>query len=90
MALDIVAQDIIIDETTGLQDDDVDPSVAPHDTNTTLQYLLSLDGAGGLTSPEVAFKARLRGGLGERRGNHHLDRSRPGLLMEPRFPPPSA
>ena len=30
MALDIVTQDIIIDETTGLQDDDVNPSVAPH------------------------------------------------------------
>src|SRR5262245_11774556 len=57
MALDILAQDIIIDETTGLQDDDVNPSILPHSTNTTLQYLLSLDGAGGLTSPEVAFQA---------------------------------
>src|SRR5262245_52823546 len=68
MALDIVAQDIIIDETTGLQNlqnpppaanvgDDVDPSVAPHSTNTTLQYLLGLDSAGGLPSPEVAFQA---------------------------------
>jgi hypothetical protein len=57
MALDIVAQDIIIDETTGLTDDDVNPSVAPHSTNTTLQYLLSLDGSGGLASPEVAFQA---------------------------------
>ena len=57
MALDIVTQDIIIDETTGLQDDDVNSSVAPHSTNTTLQYLLGLDGAGGLTSPEVAFQA---------------------------------
>ena len=56
MALDIVAQDIIIDETTGLQDDDVNSSVPPH-TNATVQYLLSLDGPGGLTSPEVAFKA---------------------------------
>ena len=57
MALDITTQDIIIDESTGLTDNDVDPSVPPHSTNTTLQYLLSLDGAGGLTSPEVAFQA---------------------------------
>src|SRR5262245_15324635 len=57
MALDILAQDIIIDETTGLQDDDVNPSILPHSTNTTLQYLLGLDGPGGLTSPEVAFQA---------------------------------
>ncbi|CAN7681461.1 DUF5801 domain-containing protein [Phyllobacterium sp. LjRoot231] len=56
MALDITTQDIIIDETTGLQDDDVNPSVLPHSTNATLQYLLSRDGAGGLTSPEVAFQ----------------------------------
>ena len=57
MALDIAAQDIIIDETTGLQDDDVNSSVPPYSTNTTLQYLLGLDGPGGLTSPEVAFQA---------------------------------
>jgi hypothetical protein len=57
MAIDIVAQDIIIDETTDLQDDDVDSSAAPHSTNNTLLHLLSLDSAGGLTSPEVAFKA---------------------------------
>ena len=57
MALDIVAQDIIIDETTGFQDNDVDPSLAPHVTNATVQYLLGLDDPGGLTSPEVAFKA---------------------------------
>jgi len=57
MALDIVTQDIIIDETTGLQDDDVDRSLAPHQSNTTLTYLLCLNGAGGLTSPEVAFQA---------------------------------
>jgi hypothetical protein len=58
MALDIVAQNIIIDETTGLQDDDVNPLVPPHDTNTTLQYLLTLDDpSGGLTPPEVAFQA---------------------------------
>ena len=57
MALDIVAQDIIIDETTGLQDDDVNSSVPPYSTNTTLQYLLGLDDPGGLTSPEVAFQA---------------------------------
>src|SRR5262245_32860146 len=55
MALDIVAQDIIIDETTGPQDDDVDSSVPPHN-NATVQYLLGLDAAGGLASPEVAFQ----------------------------------
>ncbi|RWQ49348.1 DUF5801 repeats-in-toxin domain-containing protein [Mesorhizobium sp.] len=53
MALDIVTQDIIVDETTGIQDDDIDPSGS---TNATLLYLLSLDDAGGLTSPEVAFQ----------------------------------
>ena len=57
MALDILAQDIIIDETTGLQDDDVDPSIPPYDTDATVQYLLSLDGSGGLSSPEVAFQS---------------------------------
>ncbi|RVA07490.1 hypothetical protein EN938_02880, partial [Mesorhizobium sp. M7A.F.Ca.US.001.02.1.1] len=57
MALDITTQEIIIDETIGLQDDDVNPSVPPHITNTTLQYLLSLDAPGGLTSPEVTFQA---------------------------------
>src|SRR3954454_3055289 len=56
-SIDIVAHDIIIDESTGRQKDDVDSSVAPHNTNTTLQYLLGLDSPGGLTSPEVAFKA---------------------------------
>ena len=56
MALDIVTQNIIIDETTGLRTMMSMP-VAPHSTNTTLQYLLGLDGPGGLTSPEVAFKA---------------------------------
>lgn len=57
MALDITAQDIIIDETTGFQDDDVDPSLPPYDTNATVLYLLSLDGSGGLSSPEVAFQS---------------------------------
>ncbi|WP_224544486.1 DUF5801 repeats-in-toxin domain-containing protein [Mesorhizobium sp. CA16] len=52
MALDITAQDIIIDETTGFQEDDISPT-----SNTTLQYLLSLDGSGGLASPEVAYQA---------------------------------
>ena len=52
MALDIVAQDIIIDESTGLTDNDIAPT-----NNPTLQYLLSLDSPGGLASPEVAFKA---------------------------------
>ncbi|RUU11600.1 hypothetical protein EOD23_09930, partial [Mesorhizobium sp. USDA-HM6] len=56
MALDITAQDIIIDETSGLTDNDINPALPPHDTNTTLAYLLSLDDPGGLTSPEVAFK----------------------------------
>ncbi|CAN7385484.1 DUF5801 repeats-in-toxin domain-containing protein [Mesorhizobium sp. LjNodule214] len=56
MALDIVTQEIIIDETTGLQDDDVNPSVLPHLTDPTLLYLLSRDGAGGLSSPAVAFQ----------------------------------
>jgi hypothetical protein len=56
MALDIATQDIIIDESTGLQDNDVDSSVSPHN-NATVQYLLSLDDPGGLASPEVAFKA---------------------------------
>ncbi|TCU29488.1 hypothetical protein EV130_102671 [Rhizobium azibense] len=56
MALDITTQDIIIDETTGLTDDDIDPSGSPHASNTTLQYLLGLDDSGGLTSPEVAFQ----------------------------------
>jgi hypothetical protein len=56
MALDITTQDIIIDETTGLQKDDVNPSVPPHDANATLTYLLTLDDPGGLTSPEVAFQ----------------------------------
>ncbi|RWN21318.1 MAG: hypothetical protein EOR94_08135 [Mesorhizobium sp.] len=55
MALDIVAQDIIIDETTGPQDDDI--VVPPPPLNPTLAYLLSRDDpATGLTSPEVAFQ----------------------------------
>ncbi|MBX5272021.1 hypothetical protein HJB99_25645 [Rhizobium sp. NLR17b] len=56
MALDITTQDLIIDETTGLQDDDVNPAIAPHN-NATVQYLLGLDAAGGLTSPEVAYQS---------------------------------
>ncbi|RWP90867.1 MAG: hypothetical protein EOR12_10355 [Mesorhizobium sp.] len=56
MALDIVAQDIIIDETTGPQDDDI--VVPPPPLDPTLAYLLSRDDpATGLTSPEVAFQA---------------------------------
>src|SRR5262245_47781010 len=51
MALDIQTLDSIIDETTGNQDNDSDSS------NATVTYLLGLDGAGGLASPEVAFKA---------------------------------
>ncbi|MBY5714613.1 DUF5801 repeats-in-toxin domain-containing protein [Rhizobium leguminosarum] len=57
MALDITTQDIIIDETTGLTDDDINPATPPHNANTTLQYLLGLDVAGGLTSPEVAYQS---------------------------------
>src|SRR5262245_37012281 len=63
MALDIVAKDIIIDETPGLQNlqppatgpnvgDDINPVGNP---DPTLQYLVGLDTAGGLP-PEVAFK----------------------------------
>ena len=57
MALNILAQDLIVDETTGLQDDDVNSSLAPYSTNTTVQYLLGLDSAGGLSSPQVAFQS---------------------------------
>ncbi|MFB2601225.1 DUF5801 repeats-in-toxin domain-containing protein [Rhizobium phaseoli] len=57
MALDITTQDLVIDETSGLQDDDINPLLAPHGTNTTLQYMLSLDGSGGLSPPEVAFQS---------------------------------
>ena len=56
MALDITALDIIVDESTGLTDNDVNSGVSPHN-NATVQYLLSLDAAGGLSSPEVAFRA---------------------------------
>ncbi|MER9404122.1 DUF5801 domain-containing protein [Mesorhizobium caraganae] len=49
MALDIVTQDIIIDESIGLDDDDIDPV---GNTNTTLQHLLTLG-----TALEVASKA---------------------------------
>ena len=51
MSLDITAQDLVIDETTGLQDDDTSAS------SSTVTYLLSLDGAGGLSTPEVAVQA---------------------------------
>ncbi|KSV63921.1 hypothetical protein N183_35440 [Sinorhizobium sp. Sb3] len=54
MALDIQTQDIIIDESIGLTDDDINPS---GNTNPTLLYLLGLDDPGGLTSPEVAHQA---------------------------------
>ncbi|MGX9987801.1 DUF5801 repeats-in-toxin domain-containing protein [Rhizobium sp. Z1P35] len=56
MALDITTQDIIIDETTGLTDNDINPATPPHN-NTTVQYLLGLDAAGGLTPPEVAYQS---------------------------------
>ncbi|UWU75277.1 DUF5801 domain-containing protein [Bradyrhizobium huanghuaihaiense] len=56
MALDILTQDIIVDESIGFQDSDIDPSVAPYDTNTTVNYLLGRDGPGGLASPQVAVQ----------------------------------
>ncbi|TPJ36041.1 DUF5801 repeats-in-toxin domain-containing protein [Mesorhizobium sp. B2-6-5] len=53
--LDITAQDIIVDETTGLQQpSEIDPT---GNSNPTLVYLLSRDGAGGLASPQVAFQS---------------------------------
>ena len=58
MALDITALDIVIDESTGKTDNDVaDLTVAPHSTvnDPLLDYLLGLDSAGGLASPEVAY-----------------------------------
>ncbi|MER9453915.1 DUF5801 repeats-in-toxin domain-containing protein [Mesorhizobium sp. M0478] len=51
MAIDITAHDIIIDESAGLTDNDIDPSDPLYSTNTTLQYLLNLG-----TALEVAFK----------------------------------
>jgi len=51
MALDILAQDLIVDETPGLQDDDSSVS------NSTVTYLLSLDDPGGLSSPQVAIQS---------------------------------
>jgi hypothetical protein len=56
MALDIVTQESIIDETAGLSDDDVNSAIAPHN-NSTVSYLLGRDAAGGLSSPQVAFQA---------------------------------
>ncbi len=52
MALDITALEIVIDETTGLTDDDINPAAPPHDSNTTLAYLLGLG-----TALETAYKA---------------------------------
>ena len=52
MTINLSIQDIIIDETTGLQDLDVNTLLAPHSTNLTLQYLLGL-----LAQREVAFRA---------------------------------
>lgn len=57
MALDITTQDLVIDETPNAQDDDINPSLAPHSTNTTLQYMLGRDGSGGLALPEVAYQS---------------------------------
>lgn len=57
MALDITALDITVDESTGLTDNDVDKTAAPYSTDPTVLYLLSLDSAGGLSAPEVAFRA---------------------------------
>ncbi|TGQ71280.1 MAG: hypothetical protein E5V49_15745 [Mesorhizobium sp.] len=63
MSLDISAQDIIIDETTGLQNDDIDPSDPLYSGNSTLLYLQGLG-----TPLEVAYKADFvtaTAGLGE-------------------------
>ena len=60
MALDITALNITVDESVGFTDDDVaDLTVAPHGTvnDPLLDYLLGLDAVGGLTAPEVAYKA---------------------------------
>ena len=61
MALDITATDIIVDESTGSTDNDVaNLALEPHTdaaNSAMVGYLLSLDGAGGLSSPEVAYKA---------------------------------
>lgn len=58
MALTITAQDIIVDESTGvLTDNEVDPTASPHN-NATVQYLLGLDAVGsGLSTPQVAYMA---------------------------------
>jgi hypothetical protein len=60
MALDITALDIIVDESTDKTDNDVlDLTAAPHGTvnDPLLDYLIGLDSAGGLASPEVAYRA---------------------------------
>jgi len=57
MALDITALDLIVDETTGLQDSDVDATNPPYSTNATVSYLLGLDAPGGLTAPQVAYRS---------------------------------
>ena len=56
MTITLTPQDIIVDETTGLQDTDVDATAAPYSTNTTLQYLLTFANPGGLASRQVAFE----------------------------------
>ena len=81
--------DITIDETTGLKDDDVNSTVPPHSTNTTLQYLLSLDDPGGLTSPEVAFQADFVQATATK-GKPSPQSFSPRTPLEPRFPPPTA
>lgn len=59
MALSLTPQDLIIDETgTVPNDDNVDATIAPHSTDTTLQYMVTLAEAGsGLSEPVVAFQA---------------------------------
>jgi hypothetical protein len=60
MALDITAQDLIIDESTGLQNPQSVPAEVGDDSsvsNPTVTYLLGLDATGGLASPEVAYQA---------------------------------
>ena len=56
MTITLTPQDIITDETAGLQKLDIDPTIAPFSTNTTLQFLLGLDSPGGLSALQVSFE----------------------------------
>jgi hypothetical protein len=57
MTITLTPQDIIVDETAGFQDADVDITAAPYSTNTTIQFLVGLDAPGGLSPREIAFKS---------------------------------